>query len=356
MADIMRFLEEKKGLIDGEIMRYFPKRLDIKYLEWAMGKAAYEYDLEALNGALATPIWDFLGRGGKRWRPALFLLITEALGGDPDKVKDFVIIPELAHEGSIMIDDIEDKGEMRRGRPCTHRLFGQDVAINAGSIMYFLPLLAFVKNRKRFDEKTLIRAYEAYAEEMIRIHIGQATDIYWHKGKASGIREAQYFQMCAYKTGCLARMAARLAVVLSGGSREQEEKIGRIGENLGIAFQIRDDLLSLGDEGEKFTKGKGFGDDITEGKRSLAVIHTLKAASQQDRKRLLELLDMHTTENSLIREAIGIITKYNAIEYAKGKARELVERTWKDADPLLPASEAKEKLHSFIRFAIERDI
>lgn len=354
--DITGFLDEKKGLIDSQIEKYFPKSLDRKYLDWALGKAAYEYDLGALNEALAAPIWDFLGRGGKRWRPALFLLITEALGGDPDNVKDFTIIPELAHNGSIAIDDLEDSGETRRGRPCMHKIFGIDIAINAGNLMYFLPLLAFLKNRAAFDEKTLIRAYEVYSEEMIRIHIGQATDISWHKGKPGNITEDQYYQMCAYKTGCLSRMASRLAVVLSGGTAEQEEKIGQIGEKIGIAFQIRDDLLSLSDEDKAFAKGKGFGDDITEGKRSFAVIRTLNVAPEADRKRLLEILGMHTADKALIKEAIGIIRKHGSIEYARAAARKLVENTWRQAEPLFPQSGAKEKLRSFIQFAIEREI
>jgi len=108
--DVVRYLEEKKPLIDSLIRKYLPRIFDEHYLEWAFGKTRYSYDKESLNKALSEPINDFLERGGKRWRPALFLLIAETLGADMDKIRDFSILPELAHEGSIIIDDIEDCG------------------------------------------------------------------------------------------------------------------------------------------------------------------------------------------------------------------------------------------------------
>ncbi|NIM45265.1 MAG: polyprenyl synthetase family protein, partial [Nitrososphaeria archaeon] len=98
----------------------------------------------------------------------------------------------------------------------THKIFGEDIAINAGTFMYFLAFFPFIKNRKKFDEKTLLKAWEVTMEETTRIHYGQVTDIAWHKGLADAdkIEEREYLQMCAYKTGVLARLAARLAVIL----------------------------------------------------------------------------------------------------------------------------------------------
>lgn len=351
---IVGYLEEKKELIDAVIRKYIPPKIDERTIEWMLGKTRFSHDREAVQKAFAVPIWDFLDRGGKRWRPALFLLITEAVGGDAEKVKDFAIVPELAHNGSIIIDDIEDGGELRRGKPCLHKLFGEDIAVNAGNFLYFLPLLVFAKNESKFDEKTLLRAYKVYAEEMTNIHIGQGMDIYWHNGKKENISEEQYLQMVSFKTGCLSREAGRLAVVLAGGSKDLEEKIGRVCEGIGIAFQIADDILSI--EGEEFQKGKGFGDDITEGKRSLIVIHSLQHAVPQDRKRLLHILSLHTREEPLIREAIAILKKYQSVEYARSVAQKIVEKSWKDADPLLKDTPAKSLLHQFALFAIQRQI
>ena len=354
MQEIVEYLKEKAPLVDKLIEKYIPKSFDKDYIDWAFGKPQHSADIPTLNGALAEPIWDFLDRGGKKWRPALFLLISEALNADMEKVKDFSIVPEMTHNGSIMVDDIEDQGQIRRGKPCTHKLFGTDVAINAGNYMYVAPTLVFIKNRKNFDNETMLNAYDAFAQEMIKIHLGQAMDIWWHRGHTENLTEENYLQMCAYKTGTLARMAARLAVILAGGNRDQEEKIGKMANNIGIAFQIQDDILSA--SSDEFAAKKGHGDDITEGKRSLLVIRTLETASPEDAARLKEILDMHTREIGLINEALAILKKYGAIEYANTLAKKLVKEAWAQVEPLLKDSKAKELLRSFADFAIERKI
>jgi geranylgeranyl diphosphate synthase type I len=354
-SDITDFLAEKKHLIDSVLKKYLPKKLDKQYIRWLLGKPSYEYTTAALDKTISEPVWDFLDRGGKRWRPALFLLFTEALGGDVRKVKDFVLTLEMLHEGSILVDDIEDDSDMRRGKPCIHKTFGVDVAINAGNFMYFLAYMPLVKNKAMFSSDVMLRAWEAVLEESIRIHYGQGTDIAWHRGLADADRvtESEYLQMCAYKTGVLARLAARLAVILSGGKRELEEKLGKFSESLGIAFQIKDDILNIAPSAGW---GKETGDDINEGKRTLLVIHALKKAGARDRKRLLEILGMHTKDRRLIDEAIGIIKHSGAIEYAKEFARKMVREAWKDVEPMLPDNEHKEKIKAFADFAVEREI
>ncbi|MCX6814375.1 MAG: polyprenyl synthetase family protein [Candidatus Aenigmarchaeota archaeon] len=348
-------LEELKSKIDQEMEKVIPKNADNNYLERVFGRPRYAYDLSAINNALNKPVWDFLDRGGKRWRPAMFLLIAEALGGDTKKLQKFAVISELVHSGSVITDDVEDDGELRRDKPCTHKIFGVDVAINAGNFLYFLPLMAFLKNRNKLNDKTLLRAYEIYAQEMTNIHAGQAMDIWWHKGN-SNPTESQYMQMCACKTGTLARMSARLAVALSEGSAEQEEKMGRFAESIGIAFQIQDDILDIISSGKDRKKfGKAFGNDIKEGKRTLMVIHTLEKASESDRERLLKILNSHTSDPKLVQEAISILQKYGSVQYTKQKAKKLVLNAWKEVDPLLKDSKAKKRLRDFAYFLIERD-
>jgi len=353
----IEYLKEMKPEVDEIIEQYLPKEATEKWLEFVFGKPRYAYTLEAADHSLVQPIWDFIGRGGKRWRPILFLLVTEAVGGDVEKVKDMVVIPELVHNGSIIIDDIEDQGEIRRGKPALHKIFGVDIAINAGNFIYFFPLLALIKNRDKFEPEVLLRAYETYTQEMINLGFGQGADIYWHKGQAEDITEDEYLQMCAFKTGCLSRMAAKLAVVLSGGSKELAVAAGRVAEAMGVGFQIQDDILDitlLGEEREKF--GKAFGNDIKEGKRTLMVIHALQKASQEDKKRLIEILNKHTDDLEERREAIEIIQKYGSVKYAQEVAREIMRGAWGEADKLLPPSPAKERLREFVNFLIERKV
>lgn len=354
---ILKYIEKLRPEIDRIIEKYLPQKATKEWLEFTFGKPQYAYNLKSAQEALLNPSWEFINRGGKRWRPILFLLIAEALGGNVEKIKDFLVIPELVHEGSIIIDDIEDQGELRRGKPCLHLIFGQDVAINVGNFLYFLPLLVLTKNKKKLRKEVLIKVYEIFIQEMINLHFGQATDIFWHKGKEREISEEEYLQMCAFKTGCLSRMAAKMAVILSGKSEKLAQKIGNLAEAIGIAFQIQDDILDLtlkGKEREKF--GKSFGNDIKEGKRTLIVIHTLKKASKNDKKRLIEILNKHTDDLKEKKEALRIIQKYKGIEYAKKIARKMVRNAWREVDSLLPQSEAKKRLREFVNFLVERKI
>lgn len=354
--DIIGYLEENKKTIDEAIKKYLPDKLTKEAVEWIFGKPSYEYDLQAIQKSLVDPVWDLLNRGGKRWRPALLLLVAEALGGDLEKIKDFVVISELAHNGSLIHDDVEDSSELRRGKPCVHVKYGIDVSVNAGSFLYFLPLMALIKNRRSFPENILLRAWEAYAQELINIHCGQGLDIIWHNGKANAdnLTEEQYLQMCAYKTGTLARLSARLAVILSGGSEEIEKIMGRFAESIGVAFQIQDDILSA--SGKEFQEKKGFGDDITEGKRTLLVINTMQKATKEDKEKLLKILNKHTGDKKEIQEALDILQRYGAVDYCKEKAKKIIRESWKEADNILEESSAKEKLKMFSDYLIQREI
>jgi len=355
--DIEKILEEKAALIDKVIEKYIPRIFSENAVLFRINPPRYTYDPEALNKAIAEPIWEFIDRGGKRWRPSLFLLVLEALGKNPEDFVDFAIIPEVIHNGTIMIDDIEDASELRRGKPCTYKVYGLDIAINAGNAMYYLPLLPLIENREKVSTEKLRKIYEIYVQEMISLSLGQAMDVAWHRGLADAdkIDEKDYLQMCAYKTGTLARMAAKIAAVLADAKDELAEKLGRFAESIGVAFQMQDDILDL--TSTKFAEKKGGrGQDITEGKRTLMVIQTLKVADAKYRERLVEILKMHTSDQGLRDEAIAIMQKYGSIEYVRQFAREMVEESWREAERLLPASDAKEKINAFAKFLIERKI
>lgn len=354
--NIEKFLEEKAPLIDKAIEKYIPRNFSKDAVLFKVNPPMYSYNLEPLNKAVAEPIWDMLDRGGKRWRPALFLLICEALGKDSDCCLDFSIIPEVIHNGTLIIDDIEDSSKLRRGKPCTYKIFQIDIAVNAGNAMYYLPLLPLMAQKAKLTPEMQRDIYEVYVQEMINLSMGQAMDIAWHRGIANAdkLGEEDYLQMCAYKTGTLARMAAKIAAVLVGANKPLVEKLGRFAESIGVAFQMQDDILDV--TGVEFAKKKGgVGQDITEGKRSLMVIYTLKKANSADKKRLIEILNMHTSDQALRDEAIALMQKYNAVEHVKHTAERIVEESWSEAEKLLPTPEAKEKLKQFAEFLIKRN-
>ena len=354
--DIEKYLEETAPLIDKTIEKYLPRKFSKDAVLFKVTPPIYSYTLEPINKAVADPIWDMLDRGGKRWRPALFLLICEALGKKAEYCLDFSIIPEVIHNGTLVIDDIEDSSEMRRGKPCTHKIFQIDISINAGNAMYYLPLLPLMVQREKLSPEVQRDFYEVYVQEMINLSMGQAMDIAWHRGiaNADALGEDDYLQMCAYKTGTLARMAAKMAAVLADAPKSLVEKIGRFAESIGVAFQMQDDILDL--TGQEFAKKKGgVGQDITEGKRSLMAIYTLKKANSKDKKRLVEILNVHTSDQKLRDEAISIMQKYGAMEHVKQTAERMVMESWSETEKLLPTPQAKEKLKAFAEFLIKRN-
>ena len=125
------FLEENASIVNRAIEKYIPRTLSKDAVLFRVSRPRYAHNIRALNEAIADPIWEFLDRGGKRWRPALFMIICEILGKKLTDFVDFAIIPEVVHNGSLMVDDIEDASEYRRGKPSTYKMFGVDIAINA---------------------------------------------------------------------------------------------------------------------------------------------------------------------------------------------------------------------------------
>jgi geranylgeranyl pyrophosphate synthase len=233
-------------------------------------------------------------------------------------------------------------------------IFGNDIAINDSNIMYFLPLILLYRNTQKLDEGTRIRIYDLYGQEMIRVSAGQAMDIIWHKGSNFTISEEEYLQMALCKTGVLARFSAKLGAILGNANARQEEALAQFGATIGVAFQIQDDILNL--VGEEFMKGKGVGEDIHEGKRTLIVIRALKQLRPHDLDRLWQIIKSHPEDEKTILEAIGIIQKTDGVDYARQKSRELVQDAWKKLEPTLLPSEAKNTLKDFADYLIERKI
>ncbi|MBI2597592.1 MAG: polyprenyl synthetase family protein, partial [Candidatus Diapherotrites archaeon] len=140
--------------------------------------------------------------------------------------------------------------------------------------------------------------------------------------------------------------------IIGCGSKKQIGALGDFGSAIGVAFQIQDDILNLS-SAKKI--GKEFGEDVKEGKRSILVIHALNNSSETDAKRLLEILGMHTSEESKIKEAVSIIQKAGSFAYAKKTAKKLVEKSWEKLDKKIPESSAKKMLREFADFLIERE-
>lgn len=350
-------LTEWQPVIDGAIEELLPRNIDETYLSEWFGPASHRYDPEAIQHALSDPIWDLLDRGGKRWRAVVCLLLIDGFGTDPHEYLAYACIPEILHNGTIIVDDVEDEAEIRRGEPALHHEFGQDIALNAGNAMYFLPLKVIGKNPANLDAETQLSIYDMLMDELNRTHLGQGMDIYWHRNRDAVVTEAEYLEMCACKTGCLGRIVAQLAAILTDQPPEVERTVAMYAEEMSIAFQIGDDILDIESTLEGNTEfGKAFGNDIREGKRTLMVIHALSEADSRDADRLATIL--HDRENSReeIMEAIRIIRSTGSIEYARECALSFAKsaRTHLREVPL--TEERADQLASFTEFVIDRDV
>ncbi|VVC00209.1 Short chain isoprenyl diphosphate synthase [uncultured archaeon] len=345
------FLRKTAAEVDAEIENFFPKRVSGRWFSGYLGRMEFGFDSEAVQRSVAGPVWDFLSRGGKRWRPALMILACEAVGGRKKIVMPFTPIPELIHNGTIIIDDLEDNSTLRRGKPALHISYGVDVAVNAGNTLYFLPLLKLVQDKGLSPEKKSA-IYDLVVSEMVKLSLGQAMDINWHRGIGQ-VSEGQYLQMCSFKTGSLARAAVGLGAILGDSGKKQLSCLLDFATSIGVAFQIHDDILNVKPQ-EGW--GKETGDDIKEGKRTLMVIRAFAVLPENEKQRLRFILDSKSNSDAEVKEAIGLLEKCGAVGYASNAAKALVSKCWKKLDASLKASEAKSLLKEFADYVVERKI
>jgi len=348
-------LAEWRPVIDETIEELLPREIDDPYLADFFGGPSYRYHAAGIQQALADPIWNMLDRGGKRWRAILFLIMVDALGEDPEEFLLYACIPEILHNGTIIVDDVEDEARKRRGNPALHHQHGVDIALNAGNAMYFIPLKVLDRNSADLGPERRLAAYEMLTHELNRTHLGQGMDICWHNQKEVTVGEDQYLEMCACKTGCLTRIVARLAAIVTEQSEAVETALARYAEDMAIAFQIGDDILDIEhtlDRAGDF--GKEFGNDIREGKKTLMVIHTAEEGPPAEVARLEEILWAEDNDEAEILEAIDIMQGADSVEYARDRARELAARARSHLDGLDLDPAAERHLREFTTFVIER--
>lgn len=350
-------LEEWRPVVDREIERLLPRAIDEAYLSEFFGPASYEYDSDSLQHALSTPIWELLDRGGKRWRAIVFLLLIEGFGEDPHEYLPYACIPEILHNGTIIVDDVEDGATMRRGQPALHQLEGIDVALNAGNAMYFLPLKIITHNPADLSAETRLRAYEMLMHELNRTHLGQGMDICWHNEQSIDITEEEYLEMCACKTGCLGRIVAQLAAIVTGQDESVQQTAAKFAELMSVSFQISDDILDVetsDEDGGEF--GKRAGNDIREGKKTLMVIHAANHAPPEKVARMEEILWADDTAPEEIEMVVDLLYETGSVEYAREQARTISKNARENLALLDIEPDIDEQLAGFTQYVIDRNI
>ncbi len=288
-------------------------------IEEEMKKFIPQNHLENFYGAM----WYHLGTGGKRIRPGLAILTGEALGVEKNKVMPFAVACELLHNWLLIHDDIEDGDKYRRGKPAVWVKYGLANGINVGDGMAHYALKAILETKKRgVEEKIVFELLDRFLDTAIKTAEGQAME--FNLREKNEVSEDEYMQMVKGKTAYYLTIPMVGAAIIARAGKEIIEKITQYGENIGPAFQIRDDIIDI-------TEGKGredIGNDIKEGKRSILVVYALEKCNEEERKTLLEILNKPREETSKedVRKVIEIFEKTEAVERAQKKAEELYEK------------------------------
>ncbi len=329
--DINKELAQYNGLAEAEIEKYINRDIPELY----------------------TPLKDLMGRGGKRLRPAMCMMACEAVGGKKKDAVTAAACIEMIHNFTLIHDDIADRSELRRGKPCLHKTYGLGLAINAGDGLFSLAYEALADAMRPLDAPSSKELLRRVASAVTLVSEGQALDIAWVERKEWGLGEADYFKMIRRKTGALMEAACAVGALVGGGAPKQVKALGDFGMGLGVGFQIHDDVLNLRADVKKY--GKEIGGDINEGKRTLMVIYTLNACTAAERKLLVHMLDKEKNSEDEIKSAIEIINRYGSIERAAEEAKRIVEEAKKGLGAI-PENKAKELLLGIADYMIERDL
>lgn len=301
---------------------------------------------------LYGPLLQFSRNGGKRHRPLICFAACMAVGSTPERAISAAAAIEHFHTAALIHDDIADKAELRRGEPCLYLTEGTGLAINMGDLGLQL-VNGTVAKDSGLDDATKVRVLTELIDMTRRTIEGQALDIGWARDERYDITPEDYLVMATCKTAHYSgAVPLAIGAIIGGGSEAQIEGLRNYGLDTGLAFQIQDDLLNLVGKAES-TK-KGFRDDITEGKRTLVVVHALQNLDDANRARLIEILSSHTKDPAVLEEAVDIMNVSGSIEYARNYAQNLTSIAKNRLIDMIDPSPARDILISMADWFVSR--
>lgn len=309
-----------------------------------------------LEHYLYNPLARFTASGGKRVRPVLALLGAEAVGGKAEQALSAAVAIEMFQSAALIHDDIADEGELRRGEPCLHRTEGVGLAINAGDLA-LTNVIEIVLHDERLDVSRRLDVAQALIEMERHTLEGQALDLGWVRDRRWDLTTPDYLYMVTSKTAWYtAASPLYIGALAAGASKEVAAGLTKVGIPAGIAFQVQDDLLNL--VGDPASQGKDFRSDITEGKRTLAVVWALSHLETQDRDELIAILEASTNDSEQLARAVELIELGGGITYCQQVAQTNVSEAVQAAESLanegLISAAACDMLHAMADFFVER--
>ena len=277
--------------------------------------------------------------GGKRIRPLICILACRAVGGDDRDVIETAAAIELIHTFTLVHDDIMDEDEFRRGIKSVHEIYGHSTAILAGDLLF--------SNAFRICHRDV---FKILADASAMICEGQEMDISFEK--RTDVKEDEYMEMIRKKTAVLLETAAKVGALLGNGDKEEIENLSSFGLNIGIAFQIKDDILGAIADEKKL--GKPVGSDIYKCKKNLIAIKSLEFLKNDKRKKLLRILSQRNNTKKEINDAIELFKESGAIEYCTQMMNNYAEMA-RNSILNLKKSKARDDLLDLSDFIIKRE-
>jgi geranylgeranyl diphosphate synthase type I len=282
---------------------------------------------------------------GKRIRPILLLLSTEAAGGDWTAALPAAAAVELLHNFSLIHDDIQDDSPTRHGRPTVWTVWGRANAINAGDAMFALSYRALEGLAARMPAEIVLNVYQIFTQTNLELTRGQHLDMRFERQRRVSVEE--YLSMISGKSAALVAACAQMGALIGSRDQDTARHFADFGLNLGIAFQIRDDILGIW--GDPQVTGKSAATDILARKKSLPVLYGL----EQDAE-LADLYDQEPFDSAHVERTVQLLNKAGALEYAQVTETTYYQRALEALSRAKPIGEAEEGLRLLAETLFQR--
>src|SRR5438270_3091572 len=269
-----------------------------------------EFGRDTVSGVTAiTDIGEYLrGGGGKRIRPALLLLSSKLFNYEGRGAVKLGAVVEIIHNATLVHDDIIDEAKTRRGRPAANTQWGNSKCVLAGDWLYMQAFKVAVQERNF----RILDALIELTQQMVEGELLQMEKL----GKLISLEE--HFDLIYRKTACLFSVCMRLGGILGGATPDQEEKLGQYGRDLGMAFQIVDDVLDL--TASETILGKPVASDLREGKVTMAVIHALERCQPTEKKKIETVVTEQGFDGVTHTQILAILNRYGSLDAASARA------------------------------------
>ncbi len=302
-----------------------------------------EFGRDTVSGVEAiSEISEYLrAGGGKRIRPMLLLLSSKLFDYNGRGAIKLGAVVEIIHTATLVHDDIIDEAQSRRGRPAANTQWGNSKCVLAGDWLYMQAFKIAVQERNFRVLDTLIDL----TQQMVEGELLQMEKL----GKLISLDE--HFDLIYRKTACLFSVCMRLGAILGGATREQEQNVAQYGRDLGMAFQIVDDVLDL--TASEDVLGKPVASDLREGKVTMSVIHALERCSSREREMISTILRDRAFNGVTHGDILGILKRYGSIDVAHDRAEQYA-RLARNAICNFPDGEAKRALLWAPEFVVDR--